>query len=98
MIDVIGDRTLPDLLAERVAVHADEDWLVYEDRDGDVMTFTYRQFSDMVDRAAAGFAQLGVGRGDAVVLHLRNCPEMLVSWFALAASARCFSRSVKVLR
>lgn len=86
MIDVIGDRTLPDLLAERVAAHPDKPWLIFEDRGGEVTNLTYQQFADLVDRAAAGFAELGVSRGDAVVLHLHNCPEMLVSWFALAAS------------
>lgn len=85
MIDMIGNRTMPDLLAERVEQHPDAAWLVFEERDGEVSTLTYQQFARHVDRVAAGFAALGVGRGDAVVVHLRNCPEFLISWFGLAA-------------
>src|SRR5690606_15883158 len=41
-------------------------------------------FADQVQRVAAGLSELGIGKGDKVVIHLRNCPEFLVSWFALA--------------
>lgn len=85
MIDSLGNRTLNDLLAERVALHGDKCWLVFEDRAGQVSEFSYRQFADKVAGSARGFASIGIGHGDAVVVHLRNSPEFLIAWFALAA-------------
>lgn len=85
MIDSLGNRTLNDLLAERVELHGDKTWLVFEDRQGTGCELSYRQFSDKVAGAARGFASVGIKQGDAVVVHLRNCPEFLIAWFALAA-------------
>jgi long-chain acyl-CoA synthetase len=39
---------------------------------------TFNQYRENVARAAAGLRELGVGRGDRVVLMLRNCPEFHV--------------------
>src|SRR6202008_3419074 len=83
-LDTTGDRTLTDLLAERVAVHGERDFLVFEDRDGAVATLTYAAFQGLVDRCARGLHLRGVGAGDFVVIHLTNCPEFLVAWFAFA--------------
>ena len=85
MIDSLGNRTLNDLLAERVELHRDKTWLVFEDRDGNVSELSYVQFADKVTGAARGFASIGIAKGDAVVVHLRNCPEFLIAWFGLAA-------------
>ncbi|MEN3284561.1 MAG: carnitine-CoA ligase [Solirubrobacteraceae bacterium] len=84
MQDLIGNRTLPTLLAERVERHADESWLVFEDAEGGVEEHTYAGFQELVQRAAGGLAALGVEEGDRVGLHLANCPEFLVALFALA--------------
>jgi crotonobetaine/carnitine-CoA ligase len=82
-VDLVGRRNLRDLLTERAARYPDKPYLVFEDRNGDVREFSYRDFLRNVQRAAAGFAGLGVGKGDAVVIHLPNCPEFLFSWFGL---------------
>ena len=37
-----------------------------------------------MDRVAAGLDGLGVRQKDFVVVHLTNCPEFLVAWFAFA--------------
>lgn len=84
-MDLIGTRTLNELLAERVERDPDKTWMVFEDRQGTVSELTYRQFSDRVETVAGGLAALGLGKGDAVVVHLRNSPEFLVTWFALAS-------------
>jgi crotonobetaine/carnitine-CoA ligase len=82
-VDVAGRRNLRDLLAERASRNPDKAYLVFEDKNGEVQEFSYREFLRNVQRAAAGFAELGVGKGDAVVIHLPNCPEFLFSWFGL---------------
>lgn len=84
MHDLIGGRSLPLLLAERVERCGDKVWLTFEDADGQVRTYTYAAFHELVRRLAGGFAALGVERGDRVGVHLPNCPEFLLSFFALA--------------
>jgi len=74
-----------DLLDERAERFSDKVWLIFEDKAGVVRTWTYREFAQSVDAVAAGLAGLGVGPGDAVTVHLPNCPEVLQSWFALGA-------------
>ena len=44
---------------------------------------TYRELLSRVNRAAGGLAQLGVRKGDRVVLALPNCPEYVISFFAI---------------
>ncbi|TYK50977.1 AMP-binding protein [Actinomadura decatromicini] len=83
-MDLIGNRTLADLLVERCERHPDRPCLVVEDRTGAVTEYTYRETLDAVRRAAGGFAALGIGRGDAVVFQLRNCAEFVFAWFGLA--------------
>lgn len=83
-IDCVGERTLRDLLTERVARVPDKHYLVFESAAGDVSQFTYAEVLQQVRAAAGAFAELGIRKGDAVVLHLANCPEFLFSWWGLA--------------
>lgn len=83
-MDHIGDRTMRDLLEERVALYGDRDFLVYEDRSGAVESFTYRAFNALVNRVANGLLADGIGRDEKVIVHLPNSPAFLVTWFALA--------------
>lgn len=84
MIDVVGNRTMRDLLDERTQRHPDKVFLVFEDRDGGVREHTYAQFVMLVDGLAAGLSELGVRPHDKITVHLPNCPEILITWFALA--------------
>src|SRR5688500_9149704 len=45
---------------------------------------SYRDLQDRIDRCAEGLRRLGVGKGDTFCLVLRNCPEFVVLFFALA--------------
>jgi crotonobetaine/carnitine-CoA ligase len=84
MLDPVGERTLTDLLNEQADQYGEKPFLVFEDRAGAVSELTYGAFRERAERCAAGFARRGVGHGDFVVVHLRNCPELLVAWFGLA--------------
>lgn len=84
MLDPIGDRTMIQLLDERVEAGGDRTFLVFESADQQVSELTYAEFRAEVERCARGLAGLGVGHGDFVVLHLRNSPEFLIAWFAMA--------------
>ncbi|HEY4277412.1 MAG TPA: AMP-binding protein [Conexibacter sp.] len=84
VLDPLGDRTLTDLLDERANADGDRVFLLFEPNDGSTVELTYGAFRARVERCAAGLAARGLVKGDFAVLHLRNCPELLVAWFALA--------------
>ena len=83
-MDLIGDRTLRDLLEERVLLHPDREFLVFEDREGAVERYTYREFDARVNQVSNGLLAAGIGQQEKVVVHLPNSPAFLVTWFALA--------------
>lgn len=81
--DRIGGRTLNDALAERVVERPDTPFLVFEAADGALQELTYREFDARCEALAGGLANLGVAKGDKVVLRMTTRAELLVSWFAL---------------
>lgn len=83
-MDIVGNRTLRDLLQEREQRYGDKTYLVFVGADGEVTEYSYADFVARVRSIAAGFAVEGIGKGDKVVLHLPNCPEFLFCWFGLA--------------
>jgi crotonobetaine/carnitine-CoA ligase len=83
-MDIIGNRTLRDLMAEHVTHHPDKTFLVFEDNKELRFTLTYREFADKVYRLATALLEFGVNKEDKVTLHLPNCLEFMISWFALA--------------
>jgi len=52
--------------------------IVFQDR-----TWTYGQLRAEVNRMAGGLARLGVRKNDRVVMALPNCPEFVISFFAI---------------
>ncbi|MFH1034589.1 MAG: long-chain fatty acid--CoA ligase [Pseudomonadota bacterium] len=47
------------------------------------LTLTYGKLFERVDRLAAALAQRGIGQGDRVVLLMPNCPQFVISFYAL---------------
>lgn len=82
-MDIVGSRTLRDLWRDLGEQHGGRTFLVFEDSAGEVAGFTYAQFRTLVTRTANLLLSLGVGKGDAVAVHLRNCPELLMCMFGL---------------
>ncbi len=74
----IPDTTLGRLLDQTADRFGDAPALVY----GGVR-WTYRELKTDVNRLAGGMASLGVRRGDRVMLTLPNCPEFVLSFFAV---------------
>ncbi len=56
-------------------------WAPFEGRG---RTWSYAQFADESTRIAGGLAARGVKPGERVIVHMENCPELLLSWFACA--------------
>jgi crotonobetaine/carnitine-CoA ligase len=82
--DLTGNRTVRDLLVERAERYTDKPFLVFENKEGEVYRYGYRELVALAARAAAGFASVGIRKSDAVVVHLGNSPEFLITWFGLA--------------
>src|SRR4051794_8730909 len=77
-------RDIPWLLATQAEAHASEVFLIWEPREGASVPYTYAEFATQVRQVAAGLNKRGVGLGDRVLIHMENCPEFLLSWFACA--------------
>ncbi|MDD9963121.1 MAG: AMP-binding protein, partial [Gammaproteobacteria bacterium] len=72
------------LLDQQARIRAHHPFLVWEPFELPGRLWTYREFSEATRRLAAGMANRGIGKGDFILVHLENCPEFLISWFACA--------------
>lgn len=72
-------RTLCDDFLDTVRGHGSLVALRGRREDGSWDEWTYERYADGVARVAAGLRALGVGRGDRVVLMMRNRPEFHVA-------------------
>lgn len=72
-------RTLLEAQATRRTNHP---FVVWEPHSGESRAWTYARFVDRVARVAAGMFSRGVRAGDRVIVHLDNCEESVLSWFA----------------
>lgn len=75
---VYPSTTLARLLDETAERFASATALVYRARQ-----WTYLELRQEVNRLAGGLAQRGVRRGDRVLIALPNCPEFVLSFFAV---------------
>ena len=82
--NIVGNKTLGSLFEERVGMFGDKPFLVFESKDGVVTEHTYDELNRRVNRLAHGLKALGIRKQDKVVVHLSNCPEFVVAWFALS--------------
>ena len=74
----IPERSLVALFDDAVARYPDRPCLDFLGK-----RQTYRQVGEMVDRAAKGLQDLGLGAGDRVGLFLPNIPYFVVSYYAI---------------
>ena len=77
-------QDIPWLLNHWATVKPDHPLLVWQPRVGAGRTWTYSQFLTDVRRLAAGLGARGIGKGDKVLIHADNCPEMVLAWYACA--------------
>src|SRR3954447_24683450 len=75
---------VPRLVAFAAARRPDHPFLVWEPFEGPSETLTYRAFDARVGAVAAGLAARGGRLGDHVLVHLDNCLESILAWYACA--------------
>jgi crotonobetaine/carnitine-CoA ligase len=77
-------RTIAWLLEARAADRPNHTFLAWEPLVGAGRGWTYAEFAHDVSMIAEGLRRRGVGAGDMVLIHLDNCPEYVLAWFACA--------------
>jgi fatty-acyl-CoA synthase len=77
----LSDQTIPQLLAAAVADRPDAPAVVFREQG---IRWTWRQFSEQVDRLATGLLVRGIAPGDRVGIWSPNRVEWLVTQFATA--------------
>ena len=73
---------VPWLLRLRSATRRDHPFLIWAPFDGAARRWTYGEFYDRVGALAAGLARRGVRPREHVLIHLDNCIEAMLAWFA----------------
>jgi len=58
--------------------------LIWEPFTGTRQTWTYRELREQARAFATGLHTRGIRAGDFVIIHLDNCPEFVISWYACA--------------
>ena len=75
---------VPWLVDLRARTRRDHPFLIWEPFEGPGETLSYGAFDDRVGRLAAGLARRGLKPGDFLLLHLDNCLETILAWYAAA--------------
>ncbi len=77
-------QDIPWLLAHWAEHRPDHPVLVWDPPSGGGRQWTYRELLEDTNRLAAGLVGRGVAKGDKVLLHADNCPELVLAWLACA--------------
>jgi acetyl-CoA synthetase len=58
--------------------------VIWEGEEGHTRTFTYKELHEQVEYCAAGLRAYGLGKGDAIGIHLPMMPETVIALIAIA--------------
>ncbi|MDO9438169.1 AMP-binding protein [Hydrogenophaga sp.] len=75
---------VPWLLEHRARTRRDHPFIIWEPFDAPAEVISYGQFHARVGRIAGALQHRGVRAGQKVLIHLDNCPEALLAWYACA--------------
>lgn len=73
---------VPWLLRMRAEIRRDHRFLIWAPFEAPARHWSYGEFHEQVGALAAGLARRGVKPGEYVLIHLDNCIEALLAWFA----------------
>ncbi|UGQ12980.1 AMP-binding protein [Yinghuangia sp. ASG 101] len=80
----VHGQDIPWLLRHWAEHRPDHPALVWDPPEGPGHTWTYAELLRDTLRVTVGLGELGVRRGDKVLVHADNCPEMVLAWLACA--------------
>jgi crotonobetaine/carnitine-CoA ligase len=72
------------LLKQRAERYPEKCFLIWEPFDGAGKSWTYQRFLEDVESIAGELHKMGVRPRQRIILHLENCPEFILAWFACA--------------
>ena len=81
---MVQGRDLPWLLNQWVKRTPDKAFLIWAPTDAEPKTWSYAGFEADVRAVAGGLAEKGVRKGQRLLIHMENCPELLITHFACA--------------
>ena len=73
---------VPSLLRMRAETREDHPFLIWAPFDAPARRWSYGEFHERVGALAAGLKARGVKPGEFVLIHLDNCIEAMLAWFA----------------
>ncbi len=82
MVGPFAGLDVPWLLKMRAEVRRDHPFLIWAPFDLPARKWSYGEFHERVGALSAGLAKRGIRQGDYVLIHLDNCIEALLAWFA----------------
>jgi len=82
----VHGQDIPWLLRHWAEHRPEHPALVWEPADGERRAWTWAELLRDTERLAAGLVARGIGRGDKVLVHSENCPEMVLVWLACATA------------
>jgi len=75
---IFEEKTINELLDEQVKKYAERNFIWFLDT-----WITYKQFQDYVKSLARSLDNLGIKKGDVVAMHLPNCVQYLIGYYAI---------------
>jgi len=73
----VPSQSVPELLDAAIQTYSARDALIFYGK-----KISYGELGKLVSRFATAMADLGVAKGDTVALHLLNCPQYIIAYFA----------------
>ena len=73
---------VPWLLRMRAETRRDHPFLIWAPFEAPARSWTYGEFHERVGALAAGLVERGIKPGEYVLIHLDNCIEAMLAWFA----------------
>ncbi|MCP4004733.1 MAG: ATP-dependent acyl-CoA ligase [bacterium] len=83
-VNLFAGWDVPRLVSMQATRRADHTFLIWEPFEGEGRTWTYGEFDRATRSLAAGLAGRGIRPGDRILIHLDNCPEATLAWYACA--------------
>ncbi len=75
-------QDVPTLVKHWANKTPDKEFIIWEPKEGNPKTWTYKDFWEDVNKVACGLIAKGVKKDDKLLIHSENCPEMVIAWYA----------------
>lgn len=83
-IYTFANKDVPWLVKHWADKTPDKAFIIWDPKEGNAKTWTYRQFWQDINKAACGLIAKGIKKGDKILIHGENSPEMVIAWYASA--------------